>query len=406
MRRSGLSRSGFGRSGFTLVEVIISMTLLAIIGAVAVPFYLRSLRSVATTNGQQDAEQSVAFALNFINHDLRLAGQGVVAGQPGIVQMSDSAVTFNANLVTRDTSAATPGAYVDPNVPDSMGLAMLKTDQVTLPRSTIKYPDSTWSQSAGVLSDAETISYWVAADTTTGHLANTYVLWRRVNNGTPALVAKNLVFRSGVDSVPFRFYVSDQTYTNQLDPVKTAVLPGPPTHYPFPLVYTTGTTTDTLLRNIMSVRVALTSEYVNPITQHASYRTVTENIDLENGGMPSYAACPGPPGAPTSVTSYVATANTSASTDSVVVTWAPSPDETGGYGNVREYMVYRKMDTSTTWGTAQFEQPAIGKTRDSIMDFPPLLTAPRYYIYGIVAENCTPQMSTALQTTTHIVPNP
>jgi prepilin-type N-terminal cleavage/methylation domain-containing protein len=391
------------RSGFTLVEVIISITLLAIIGAVAVPFYLRSLRSIATTNGQQDAEQSVAFAMNFINHDLRLAGQGIVPGQPSIVQMSDTAITFNANLVTRDTSAATPGAYVDPNVPDSMGLAMLKTDQVTLPRSTTKYPDSTWYQSSGVLSDAETISFWIVADTTTGHLANTYVLWRRVNNGTPALVAKNLVFRAGVDSAPFKFFVADATYPNQLDAVKSITTPV----YPYPLVWTTGTTTDTLLRNILSVRVELTSEYVNPITQHASYRQVKENIDLENGGMPNYAACPGPPGAPTAVTDYVATANTSASTDSVVVTWGPSPDETGGYGNVREYMVYRKLDTASTWGTVLFEQPAIGKSRDTIMDFPPVpLTTPRYYIYGIVAENCTPTMSTAATTSGKIVPVP
>jgi prepilin-type N-terminal cleavage/methylation domain-containing protein len=394
------------RPGFTLVEVIISMTLLAMIGVVAVPFYLKSLRSVATTNGQQDAEQSVAFALNFINHDLRLAGQGTVPGQPHIVQMSDSSVTFNANLVTSDTSASTPGAYVDPNVPDSMGLAMLKTDQVSLPRSSTFYPDSTWYQSSGVLSDAETISYWVAADTTTGHLAGTYVLWRRVNNGTPSLVAKNLIFRPGVDPAPFQYFVADQTYPNQLDAVKTVVLTGSPTSYPFPLVFTHGTGTDTLLMNIMSVRVALTAEYVNPINGHVSYRTVNEDIDIENGGMPSYAACPGPPGAPTAVTDYVATANGSPATDSVIVTWGPSPDETGGYQNVREYMVYRKLDTASTWGTVQFEQPAIGKTRDSILDFPPLPTAPLYYIYGIVAENCTPTMSTPASTTTPIVPNP
>jgi hypothetical protein len=122
--------------------------------------------------------------------------------------------------------------------------------------------------------------------------------------------------------------------------------------------------------------------------------------------MPSYAACPGPPGAPTAVTDYVATANGSPATDSVIVTWGPSPDETGGYQNVREYMVYRKLDTASTWGTVQFEQPAIGKTRDSILDFPPLPTAPLYYIYGIVAENCTPTMSTPASTTTPIVPNP
>lgn len=411
---SRLPRSRHARAGFTLAEMIISITLLAIIGAVAVPFYLRSLRSVANTSGQQDAGQSVAFALNFINHDLRLAGQGTVAGQPGIVQMNDSAVTFNANLVTKDTSAATAGAYVDPNVPDSMGLAMMKTKQVALPRSTTNYPDSTWWSTLpngsipGVLGDAETISFWVAADTTTGHLANTYVLWRRVNTGSPAIVARNIVFRSGVDPAPFQYYVSDQSHVNALDAVKTVVLSGTPNHYPFPLVWTTGTTTDTLLRNIMAIRVALTSEYVNPITQKASYHSINELIPLENGGMPAYAACPGPPRSPAILTTYVATANTSTTTDSIRVIWTPSPDETGGYGNVRQYLIYRKLDTATTWGTALYEQTAIGQTQDTIIDYPPLLTATPtlWYTYGVVAENCTPQTSGVAATTAHLVPNP
>jgi prepilin-type N-terminal cleavage/methylation domain-containing protein len=402
------------RAGFTLAEMIISITLLAIIGAVAVPFYLRSLRSVANTSGQQDAGQSVAFALNFINHDLRLAGQGTVAGQPAIVQMSDSAVTFNANLVTADTSAATPGAYVDPNVPDSMGLAMLSTKQVTLPRSSTNYPDSTWWATLpsgtvpGVLGDAETISFWLAADTTTGHLPNVYVLWRRVNTGTPAIVARNIVFRAGIDPAPFQYYVSDQSHVNALDAVKTVVLSGSPTSYPFPLVWTHGTSTDTLLRNIMAVRVSLTAEYVNPITQKASYRTVNELVPLENGGMPAYAACPGPPRPPTIASTYVATHNTTSTTDSIQVLWDASPDETGGYGNVRYYMVYRKLDTATTWGTALYEQTAIGQSVDTIIDYPPLLTATPtlWYVYGVLAENCTPQTSTMAQTTAKLVPNP
>jgi prepilin-type N-terminal cleavage/methylation domain-containing protein len=391
------------RSGFTLAEVIISMTLLAIIGAAAVPFYLRSLRSVANTAGQQDAQQSAAFSLDFVNHDLRLAGQGTVTGQPGIVQMHDSAVTFNANLVSRDTSAATTGAYRDASVADSLSLALPSTKAITLPLSATIYPKTTYYQTAGVLSDAETISFWVTRDTATGAATGTYVLMRRVNNATPQLVARNLVFRAGTDPAPFQYFVADSAFPNSLKPVKLATNPT----YPFPLTWNLGTGTDTLLRNILEVRLHLTSQYVNPVTKKVSYRTVDEQIPLENGGLPTYAACPGPPGPPTAIQQYVATANTSAATDSVVVSWGPSADETGGYKNVREYMVYRKLDTASTWGTVQYQQSAIGKTRDSITDYPPVpLTSPRYYVYGVVAENCTPAMSTVLQTTTPIVPIP
>ena len=390
------------RSGFTLAEVIISMTLLAIIGAAAVPFYLKSLRSVANTAGQQDAWQAASFSLDFVNHDLRLAGQGTVPGQPAVIQMHDSAVSFNANLVTRDTSASTTGAYVDPSVSDSASLGMSSTDKVTLPLSSTQYPRTTYFQSAGILSDAETVSFWVTKDTTTGATPNTYVLFRRVNNNTPQLVARDIVFRSGTDPAPFQYFIANPTFPNAVIPVKSSTTPV----YPFPLVYTTGTGTDSLLRNIITVRLSLTMQYTNPITKKVSYRTVNEDIPLENGGLPSYAACPGPPGPPTAIQQYVATANTGPTSDSVIVSWGQSPDEQGGYQNVRQYMLYRKMDTSTTWGTVLTQVTAIGSPRDSFLDYPPLLTSPRYYIYGVVAENCTPQMSTVLQTTSAIFPNP
>jgi prepilin-type N-terminal cleavage/methylation domain-containing protein len=389
------------RSGFTLAEVIISMTLLAIIGAAAVPFYLRSLRSVAATAGQQDAEQAAAFSLNFVNHDLRLAGQGTVAGQPGIVEMHDSAVTFNANLVTRDTTASTTGAYVDPSVADSLALGMKSSNQINLPLTTTKYPQTTYFQTAGVLSDAETISFWVTKDTTTGAVANTYALYRRVNTNTAQLVARDIVFRAGTDPAPFRYYVADGTFPNAVDSVKS-ITPA----WPNPLLYTTGATKDTLLRNIITVRMSLTMQYTNPITKKVTYRTVDEDIPLNNGGLPNYAACPGPPGPPTAMQQYVATANTLPTKDSVMISWQKSPDETGGFQNVREYMVYRKQDTATTWGTVLASHQAVGNTRDTLLDYPPLLTSPRYYIYGVVAENCTPQTSTVLQTATAIFPNP
>jgi prepilin-type N-terminal cleavage/methylation domain-containing protein len=390
------------RAGFTLAEVIISMTLLAIIGAAAVPFYLRSLRSVAATAGQQDAQQAASFSLDFVNHDLRLAGQGVVNGQPGIVQMHDSAVTFNANLVTRDTSAGTTGAYVDPNVNDSLAMGMMSTKTVKLPLTTQSYPLTTYYQTAGVLSDAETISFWVAKDTASGAVSGTYALYRRVNTNAPQLVARDIVFRAGTDPAPFQYFVPDPTYPNAVVPVKSVTSPV----YPFPLNWTTGTGTDTLLENIITVRMALTFQYTNPITKKVTYRTVNEDIPLENGGLPNYSACPGPPAPPTGMQQYVATANTGPTKDSVIISWAKSTDEASGFKNVRYYMVYRKLDTATTWGTVLSTVTAADSARDTLLDYPPILTAPRYYIYGVVSENCTPQVSTVLQTTTPIFPNP
>ncbi len=389
------------RAGFTLAEVIIAITLLAVIGAAAVPFYLKSLRSVAATAGAQDAMQSAQFGLDFIGHDLRLAGQGRVSGQPILVQMSDSAVTFNANLVTSDTSSSTTGAYFDPNVPDSLGLALPASKAITLPRSTTQYPATTYYKSAGLLSDAETISFWMASDTSATAAAGTYALWRRVNNATPQIVARGLVYPAGAPPT-FQYFVARSDSVNALTTYKSQT---PAATYPFPLVYTTGATHDTMLTRVLEVRVSLTGQYKNPITGKITYRSINQTVPIENGGLPNYAACPGPPGAPTAVTQYVATHVTQQTKDSVWIMWGPSPDELGGYKNVSEYQVYRKLDTASSWGQSLFEVQAIGNSQDTARDYPPILVSPRYYIYGIVAENCTPSFSAVAQTTTPIFPN-
>jgi prepilin-type N-terminal cleavage/methylation domain-containing protein len=389
------------RPGFTLAEMIIGITLLAIIGASAVPFYLKSLRSVAATSGAQDAMQSAQFGLDFISHDLRLAGQGRVSGQPLLVQMSDSAVTFNANIVTSDTSASTTGAYFDPNVADSLALALPSSKAVTLPRSTTSYPLTTYYKTGTILSDAETISFWMATDTASTAAAGTYALWRRVNNAAPSIVARGLVYPAGAPPT-FQYFVASQDSVNTLIPYKSQT---PAATYPYPLVYTTGATNDTMLTRVLEVRVSLTGMYKNPITGKITYRSINQQIPIENAGLPNYSACPGPPAPPTGITQYVGTNVTQVTADSVWIIWNASTDELSGYKNVRAYQVYRKLDTASSWGQSQFEVEAIGQAKDTARDYPPILTSPRYYIYGVVAENCTPTFSTVAQTTTPIFPN-
>ncbi len=142
------------------------------------PFFLKQSRSVTNTAGNLDAQQSVSFALNMIDHDLRVAGVGTGVNQPTIIEANGLALTFNAQLVTNDTNSITTAAYYDPNIPDSMTVA-LAPSKMTLPLSAVLYPDSSYWQTPGLVSNAQTISYYLSQDSSVVTTPQTYILWRR-----------------------------------------------------------------------------------------------------------------------------------------------------------------------------------------------------------------------------------
>ncbi len=178
------------RAGFTLVEVTMVITLLGIVGALVMPFFLKQSRSVTNTAGNLDAQQSVSFALNMIDHDLRVAGIGTGLNQPQLVEANPLALTFNANLITNDTTAVTTASYYDPAVSNALSTSLTPANKITLPLSATQYPDSTYYQTAGLASPAQTIAYYLRPDSTLVTVPQTYVLWRQVNSASPVMLAR------------------------------------------------------------------------------------------------------------------------------------------------------------------------------------------------------------------------
>ncbi len=367
-----------GRSGFTLAELIVAMALTAIIGAVALPFLVHQTRAVASTAGYLDAQQSVSFALNYADHDLRLAGSGTAFNQPSLVEATPLAVTFNAALYTSDTSALATAAYYDPSIPDSMATLLTPATKITLPLSAVTYPDSTYYQSGGLPSSAETISLYVAKDSSSP-IANTYILWRRVNRGTPLLLARNLVLP--VAGAVFQYYTAGNgTLPQAIAPAQL------PAYFSEPQ----NTSADSLLGQISEVSVQLTAVYQDPLLrQH--FRSTSQVIPLLNAGLGHVAQCGAPP-QPVSALTVTAYTGPSAG-DTVKVSWQPSPDETGGAHDVRNYVVYRRPAGTATW--------------DAIMTVPAGATPPYVefdtgltggsYDYAIAAEDCTPSLSSLVE---------
>jgi hypothetical protein len=354
------------------------MALTALIGAVAVPFLLHQTRAVATTAGFLDAQQSVSYALNYMDHDLRLAGTGTAFNQPAVVEATPLAVTFNAALYTSDTSALATAAYFDPSVPDSLATSLTPATRITFPLSAVAYPDSAYYQSGGLPSSAETISLYVSRDSSSP-IANTYVLWRRVNRGTPLLLARNLVLpQSGI---VFQYFTAAIGTLPQA--VAAARLPA---YFSEPQ----NTASDSLLSQISEISVQLKAIYQDPMRrQH--FRSTSQLIPLLNAGLGHVAQCGAPP---QPVASFTVTAYTGPTAgDTVKVSWTPSPDETAGAHDVRNYVVYRRPAGTTTW--------------DAIMTVPAGVTPPYVefdtgltggsYDYGIAAEDCTPSLSSLVQ---------
>jgi prepilin-type N-terminal cleavage/methylation domain-containing protein len=382
------------RRAFTLVELIIALAMTSLIGAVAVPFVVKLLRGMGGTAGVLDAQQSVSTALDFVDHDLRMAGVGAGINQPALVEANVKAVTFNADVVANDTTGEETASYYDPSVPESLAVALVKADKITLPLAAVNYPDSTYWQSAGNVSNAETISFYLAADTSSGAATNTLALWRRVNTGPVTLLARGLDTSS-----KFQYFVP-----------ATYLVPADSTHYDSVLTtqvpvywgYGTGgllTHSDSVLSNIDQVSVQLKAVYVDRYGGR-HYRSVSEMIPITNSGLSGISGCGS---APTGPASFAATAGTN---NTVKVTWTPP---TGGESAhlVQNYVVYQRGPYTTVQPTlwSAILNIAANGSATYTQKLPGLHGSGSKYDFAIATQNCTPSLST-LSTVTAVLPTP
>jgi hypothetical protein len=369
------------------MEIMIAITLFAILGAAALQFFIKESGAVMATAGRLDAQQNVSFALDAIDHDLRVAGVGLGVNQPMVIEANAYAVTFNADLVTTDTSTVTTASYYDPSVPESLTVALTPADAVTLPLSAVTYPATAYQQTTGLISNAETISYWVTPDSTNPNPGQ-YLLLRRVNSAAPTIVARGLVLPPGSPPV-FQYYIPGTL-------VNSRVLLGPAS---LPLYYQPANIgADTMLAKISEVRVQLQAVYTDPVEGQVM-RNASANVELLNAGLAHAAACGAPPAAPVSITPTAWPAG-----DSIGVTWPASTDELGGASNVKSYSVYRQVAGSPSWGTPIYTTPAQGTATYAFEDYVvPLGSA---YSYAVVSRNCTPALSVLVPSVATVSPNP
>ena len=165
------------RPGFSLVEMLVAMTLTLAIFAITLPFVRAQSRALGSNAGRLDAEQVARYAQRAIDRELRLAVSD--AGQPMLVYAGPMGISFNANVLAPDTTD--PGALeIETGAASTLTEAWRVSDAATIPLTTRAYPTVDYTDGAGNLSRNETISYFLHPDTVSGR-SDIYVLFRRVN---------------------------------------------------------------------------------------------------------------------------------------------------------------------------------------------------------------------------------
>jgi prepilin-type N-terminal cleavage/methylation domain-containing protein len=379
------------RSGFTLAEVLVAMTIMLAILGMTTHLFRSQNTALATQAGRLDAQQTGRFSLASLDRELRVAGIGVVDAQPVLVQAARLAITFNSDLVSR-TKHDPSAVYIDTDVDTGATGVFRHAAAIALPTSAATYPESTYMRAAGVPSGAETISFWLAPDSSSAY-ANEYVLYRRVNAGSARVIARGIVVTPS-DTV-FQYFKGDTA--GVLTPIPTSALP---------LIHSAkvhGSLTDSgkfaLIDTIRTVRVRMTTVYHDP--KGDVFRRVESTIRLMNAGLIHRTMCGDPPTQPIAVTAIPTAASRGNPSPYVTVAWTRALDEASGEKDVERYAIYRRLTSQTAFDEPLASIPA-GSATYAFVDTD--VVAGQTWVYGIASQDCTPNSSSIVPAGTVTIP--
>jgi prepilin-type N-terminal cleavage/methylation domain-containing protein len=364
------------RRGFTLLEIMLSITILLLVFAATFPLFRSQVRSMGSTAGRADAQQNVRFAISTIERQLRVAGAGVADQQPLLVQADPFAVTFNADYAAKDTASeggAFGAVYFDPDLAAGSTMSMTPAAQITLPLSGVVWPTTSYFRGGGPSSAAETISFWVALDKSPGSNGR-YALFRRVNAMPVDTLARGMML-DGV-TPPF---------TYQIINAANAVVDVPASSLPAFHVAVHGSPSDTgsssITDDIRFVKVHLIGSFIER-DGGVSRRPADASIRLLNAGLLNHATCGEPPVFGQAVAA-------TASAGQVQLKWNRASDEGSGEKDVEKYVIYRRP-VPGAFGDPLASIPA-GQVNYIFTDTQ--VSSTNVFVYAVVAEDCGGQFS-------------
>lgn len=314
---------GHGRAGFSLVEIVVAMTLTLAVFAITLPFLRVQTRALGTSAGRLDADQIARYAQRAIDRDLRLATSD--PGQPLLVLAAPLAIAFNANLTASDT-ADPSAAEIEVGAATTLTDSWRLSDAGALPVTGRSYPTVDYTDAAGAISRNETVSFFLHPDTVAGR-SDLYVLYRRVNARDSVQIVRSLHLPA--DS-PFFSYL--RPVSGSLTRIAAARLP----------LYWDSTAID----SVRAVGIRAAGYYRNRTTGQEVIRTVNWQTVLPNAGERLTAGCAA---APAPVTAVDHSKQLGSGGYQVRVTWDGSVDDESGDQDVTHYLVALRLASDTIW---------------------------------------------------------
>jgi hypothetical protein len=382
------------RSGFTLMEMLIGITMTVAVMGAGFSLFRSQSRFFDTNQQRYDMMQNSRGALEETQRVIRTMGAGVPNTQPVLVYGDNNVLAFNTDYIEQDTVDTRWAAYFNAEAPAAETISWDVANVSNIPGTSYSYPPQNFLLGSGDPSPAETYTFFFSSDSSTSR-TDDYILWQRVNNGTPALVARNILAHPSGNPF-FQYLAEQQTSTTP------TLITEPSSNLPLKRTIVTASTTDTAAAtrpdSVRAVRINL--RFTNGQSGTAErFRDVQTTIQVPNNGIPLPTVCGRNPLAPPTFTAV----DTVFGSGKLWLTWAKSVDQDAGEQDVLQYILYRKLQTATTWsdplvivrrsaGQASYTQMIAGNTPGVA------------YTFGVSAQDCTPNESTI--TTLNVTPHP
>ena len=370
------------RTGMSIVELLVALTVFGIVITTSVAFMAHENTAFQTAIKRMVGLRNLRYAITTLSQDLETAGTNVPDGQPQFIYGDSDVVVFAADYATN--IANDPFAvFHDPDAPS--GQVRAPDGALSIPNTSHSTPDTVYESAPGVRSPAEILFFYLARDSSTDR-TDDYVLYRRVNDGQPEEIARNLL-RSGTDPFfSFERIAEDGGGQDLLREVPDSLMP----IYHSAKIHLSAADSGSsaLADSVRAVWVRL--QATNGLDGADEKRVhLSRLIPLPNAGRGKMATCGSRPLLGESLT---ATAVTLVGGETAVdLTWGQAVDEAGGEGDVVRYVIWRRSSGATDWGDPYVAVPA----GDSTYTYEDAAVTPgTTYEYALAAQDCSPSLST------------
>lgn len=343
------------RGGFSLVEMMVAMTITMLVFAITLPFVRAQTRSLGSTAGRMDADQVARFAMRAIEQDLRRAAGEY--GQPTIVAAGSMLLSFNANIRRADTLDV--GALETEVLGYDAGAGWPVARADTIPTTTRVYPTFDYINADGDTTRTETITYYLQSDTGSTK-PDTYILYRQFNDQAPLELIDGLYLPDS--QVFFTYFRNVSGFLAEIPDDSVIFWTAP------------------RMAEIRTIGLRASGLYVNKFDGSETIRTIETRVTLPVPLSATVVACAAAPAAPTAGMSVAASSFPRGAT----LSWNKSAMDTGDPDDALYYILERRPSGGvwTVIGTVN----AAGNVSYTLLD--PRQTATGMFEYAVTVVGC------------------